>query len=155
MARAPFQVLVLPYMITYDNRILYALFKRADADYWQGIAGGGEDSESPLEAAKREAFEEAGIGSDCEFIQLDSFSSIPVVGISGFLWGEDVLVVPQYTFGVRVDCEQMELSSEHSDCKWVDYDAATEMLHWDSNKNALWELNHRLTRGITQEDSGI
>ena len=28
MSRAPFQVLVLPYRITRDNAVLYALFKR-------------------------------------------------------------------------------------------------------------------------------
>ena len=146
MSRAPYQVLVLPYTITSDSLILYALFKRADADYWQGIAGGGEDSESPLEAARREAFEEAGIGMDKEFIKLDFLAYIPVVGVSGFLWGEDVLVIPEHCFGVRVEHERLTLSLEHSDYKWVDYDSAREMLHWDSNKNALWELNHRLTR---------
>ena len=55
MSRAPFQVLALPYRITSDSVILYALFKRepSTGSYWQGIAGGGENSESPLEAAKR------------------------------------------------------------------------------------------------------
>jgi hypothetical protein len=26
----------------------FAVFKRADADFWQGIAGGGEDNETPM-----------------------------------------------------------------------------------------------------------
>ena len=63
MSRAPFQVLVLPYRITLGNEVLYALFKRESSSggYWQGIAGGGENSESPLETAKRETLEEASI----------------------------------------------------------------------------------------------
>jgi len=36
------------------------------------------------------------------------------------------------------------MSAEHMDYKWADYNTARGMLRWDSNKNALWELNHRV-----------
>jgi len=149
MARAPFQVLVLPYRMTQNGGILYAVFKRQDAGYWQGIAGGGEDAEAPLDAAKREAFEEAGIEPTSRFLRLDSTATIPVVGVCGFMWGPDVLVIPQYCFGVRVEREQLTMSAEHTEYAWMDYDSAAEALRWDSNRNALWELDHRLRR--TQE----
>ncbi len=55
--RAPYQVLIFPYIKT-DDSIQYAIFNRSDYGYWQGIAGGGEDGEIPIESAKREAFEE-------------------------------------------------------------------------------------------------
>jgi len=146
MSRAPFQILVLPYRLTDEGGIEYAIFRRADLDCWQGIAGGGEDDETPIEAAKRESYEEAGIPPDSDYIKLDSFSTIPAVGISGFLWGEDVLVVPQHCLGVRVERPELRLSDEHTEYRWLPYDKAHELLKWDSNKNALWELNHRLTR---------
>lgn len=149
MSRAPFQVLVFPYRVAGSDAILYAVFRRAPSDggYWQGIAGGGEIGESPLEAARREAFEEAEIKESSDFIRLESLTMIPVVNIVGdFEWGEDVLVVPEYSFGVRVEQEQFKLSKEHADVRWVDYETARRMLHWDSNKNALWELNCRVTR---------
>jgi dihydroneopterin triphosphate diphosphatase len=146
MARAPFQVLVLPYRTLPDGQIAYAIFKRADADYWQGIAGGGEDNESPLEAARREAVEEAGIDGDSEFVRLNSVATIPVVGVCGFKWGPDVLVIPEYCYGVKVEHEDLAISTEHTNFKWADYETASRELHWHSNKNALWELNHRLTR---------
>ena len=60
MTRAPFQVLIYPYRRIHEDGFEYAVFKRADEGFWQGISGGGEDGESPLEAARREAFEEAG-----------------------------------------------------------------------------------------------
>jgi len=145
MARAPFQVLVLPYWFTRDG-IEHAVFRRSDSDYWQFIAGGGEDDEAPLEAARREAFEEAGLPVESEFLALDSRNTVPVVGVCGFQWGPDVLVVPEHCFGVRVDDEELSISHEHTECRWVDYDTAIDLLHWDSNRNALWELNHRLTR---------
>ncbi|MCQ6568992.1 NUDIX pyrophosphatase, partial [Bacillus mycoides] len=40
--RAPYQVLIFPYIKT-DDSIQYAIFNRSDYGYWQGIAGGGED----------------------------------------------------------------------------------------------------------------
>lgn len=60
MARARYQVLVIPYCIE-DGHARFCVFKRSDLDFWQFIAGGGEDEDaSILESAKREAFEEAG-----------------------------------------------------------------------------------------------
>src|SRR5882672_8901989 len=61
MGRAPFQVLVFPFRRVQAGRLEYAIFRRADIDAWQGIAGGGEDDETLIEAAIREAREEAGI----------------------------------------------------------------------------------------------
>ena len=150
MSRAPHQVLVIPYRIAPDNTILYALFRRefSTGGYWQGIAGGGENSESPLESAKRETHEEAGIHPSNEFLKLDSFAMVPVANVCGFRWGSDVLVIPEYCFGVKVEQAQLQLSFEHSEYKWLSYSRAMEILHWDSNKGALWELNFRVRRGL-------
>ncbi len=145
MSRAPFQVLVLPYRPT-DDGILYAVFRRSDDDYWQWIAGGGEDGESPLEAAEREAFEEGGIVRGQPFFALDSMATVPVTGVAGFLWGSDVLVIPEYCFAVRVD-DEPDLSGEHCEFAWMNYVNASKALKWHSNRNALWELNHRLITG--------
>lgn len=78
MARAPFQVLVYPYRKTNNEQIEYALLRRSDEGYWQGIAGGGEGEEEPLETARRETYEEAGFPPASEFIQLDTVESVPV-----------------------------------------------------------------------------
>lgn len=145
MARAPFQVLVLPYRFTNDGTIRYALLKRepSTGGYWQPIAGGGEDNETPEQAARRETFEEAGIPADSEFVRLDSVAMIPVE-YWGFAWGDDVLVIPNHCFGVRVESEELTLSPEHTEYHWLTYDEARKILHWDDNRTALWELNHRL-----------
>jgi dATP pyrophosphohydrolase len=146
--RAPFQVLVFPYHIDLANNPRYAVFRRNDPSegYWQGLAGGGEGAETPLEAAKREAFEEAGVSSDSKFIELTSTTTIPVINICGFIWGQNTLVVPEYAFGVLVIRDAFRLSHEHTAFEWLGYDGAMARLRWDSNKNALWELNTRLQR---------
>lgn len=56
MARAKYQVLVIPYIIKNES-IKYAVYHRSDMEIWQFIAGGGEDGETPLQSAKREAYE--------------------------------------------------------------------------------------------------
>ena len=145
MGRAPFQVLVLPYRVSTKDNIYYAIFSRSDTDNcWQGIAGGGEGRETPTAAAKREALEEAGIKKSSKYLKLDSCSTLPVENVCGFKWGPKVLVIPEYCFGVKVKKERVRLSREHTSLKWVRYPLAMKMLKWDSNRNALWELNHRL-----------
>jgi len=152
MARAPFQILVFPYCVKPNDEILYAVFRRnlSTGGYWQGIAGGGEDNETPLKAAGREAFEEAGISQSMEYVKLDTLTMIPVVNVCGFKWGENILVIPEYCFGVRVKDNRLHLSGEHVEYQWLNYNDASNILHWDSNRNALWELDYRLRKKSSQ-----
>jgi dATP pyrophosphohydrolase len=150
MARAPFQILVFPYRQTADGRYEYAIFFRLSpryGDFWQGIAGGGEDDETPLQAAVRESFEEGDLSPETPFLPLDSTATIPTpqAASRGLLWGPDVLVVPEYSFGADAQDQLIQISPEHEEYRWVDYETAQQMLRFDSNKNALWELNYRLT----------
>lgn len=144
--RAPYQVLVFPYIINNDL-IEFAIFKRSDLDYWQGIAGGGEDQETPIQSAKRELFEETGIIDSVSFMKLDSISSLSVEAVVGeFLWGEEVYVLKEYCFGAQVCNKDIILSKEHLHYKWLSFEEAMKHLKWDSNKTALWELNKRILK---------
>ena len=40
MARAPFQVVVLPFRLTDSGGVEFAVLRRADDGQWQGVAGG-------------------------------------------------------------------------------------------------------------------
>jgi dATP pyrophosphohydrolase len=145
MARAPFQVLVYPYRTINHEQIQYALLKRADAGWWQGIAGGGEDKETPLEAAKREAYEEAAIPAACTFMALDSMESVPVSEFrNSHVWGEDVYVIPQYSFGVAAQDVQIVISHEHTEYGWFPYEEGCKLIQYDGSRTALWELDKRL-----------
>jgi dATP pyrophosphohydrolase len=150
MARAPLQVLVLPFRRRVDGSIEYAIFRRADRidACWQGLAGGAEQGESAEQAARREMTEESGIPPDAPLVPLDATASVPAVHFAaGRTWGPDVYVVTERAFGVRVpDGHIIRLSDEHSEFRWLAYEAAAALLTWDSNKTALWELNERLRR---------
>ena len=145
MARAPFQVLVFPYRKKGQGHYEYALLKRADEVFWQGITGGGEDEEYPLETARRETLEETGISPDSDFIQLDTIEFVPVTEFrDGYLWGNEIYVIPQYCFGVNAQGVQILISNEHTEYKWYGYEEALKAIKFDGNKMALWELDKRL-----------
>ena len=152
MPRAPFNVLVFPYRSLSRGTFEYALLRRSDAGFWQGVAGGGEDNEAPIAAARRETFEETGIPADSEFLRLDTIAPVPVTEFSfSHIWGESVYVIPQYCFGVSADNRDIVLSHEHTEYKWLNYEQAREMLKFDGNKIALWELYRKL-KGLGPRD---
>jgi len=146
MQRLPFQILVLPYrFLSTGEKIEFALFKRRDLEIWQGIAGGGEGNESPLQTAKRETFEECGIPMESDFIKLNTINSVPITRFKDkYLWKENLFVIPEYSFGVNASTKLVSISKEHIEYKWLQYSEALKILKWDSNKTALWELNCRL-----------
>jgi dATP pyrophosphohydrolase len=144
--RAPFQVLVIPFRRT-ETGIQYAVLRRRDSGFWQFVAGGGEDRETPRDAALRETKEEIGIAHPDGLQKLDSMSTIPKnIFASADSWGSDIYVVPQYCFAIDATGARLRLSHEHTEARWLGYEEAYALLRWDSNRNALWELKERLKR---------
>jgi|GEM_PF-129565 len=142
-SRAPYQVLIFPFIKERD-KIFYAIFKRSDLNFWQGISGGGEGNESPLEAVQREIWEEIKIKQDAyKLIRLSSMATIPADNIKGQKWGE-VIMIPEFSFGLEAKSKKLSLGEEHTEYLWLEFDQAIEKLKYDSNKSALWELDQRL-----------
>ena len=143
--RAPFQILALPYKRE-QGKLLVCVLRRSDCDQWQFIAGGGEDAETPMEAAKREIFEECFVRTE-DVIQLTSMCYIPTnifPNLQFYHWSADTYVVPEYAFAFECK-DEIALSHEHTEFVWLTYDDAKKLLTWDSNRTALYELNCRLT----------
>lgn len=140
MGRAPFQILTIPFFRG-NEEILFCLFKRADMEIWQWIAGGGEGEESPIEAARRECFEEANIDKEGKYIELKTITSIPSYCFKEFK-DSNIFILPEYAFGVEVVSSEIIISEEHSAYQWVNYEEAIELLKYDGNKTALWELKN-------------
>lgn len=136
MARARYQVLVIPYCIQ-DDQVQFCLFRRSDMGIWQFIAGGGEEEDlSIIASAKREAFEEAGISKSCNFFKLNTCCSIPTNCFKNAetIWGKACFVIPEYAFAVRVESTVLQLSHEHTEYNWLNYAEAHTRLQYDSNK---------------------
>lgn len=149
--RSPVNVLVLPFRKTLNEGFSYAIFRRADGDgsCWQAVAGGVEDGETPLQAAKRELREETGLLPARRWVRLDAHASVPARLFRDWpSWGPDVYVVRELAFGAEVAADEViRLSGEHTDLDWLSYAEARDRLRWDSNRTALWELHTRLTEG--------
>lgn len=145
--RQPHQILAFPYKKDNNDNYLYGVFcRKGKIERWQGIAGGVEGNETCLEACKREANEEANISYKAKIVELKSLSTIPVVNVTkDFIWGEDVYLVYEHCFGIDATNEVINISHEHTKIEWLPYEEAYKRLTWDSNKNALWELNWKLT----------
>ncbi|MDD3341608.1 MAG: NUDIX pyrophosphatase [Bacilli bacterium] len=145
--RRPHQILAFPYKKDINREYQYGIFCRVGKEErWQGIAGGVEDGETYLEACKREASEEANITDSAPVISLESTCTIPVVNVTKeFVWGEDVYLIHEHSFGIDATKENIKLSHEHTKMEWLSYEEAKKKLTFDSNKNALWELHFKLT----------
>lgn len=155
MVRAPFQVLIFPYRQRRPDDWEFAIFQRADLLIWQGIAGGGEGDETPLAAARRESFEEAGIGPSSSSTALQSTASVKVTAFrESVSWDACLYVVPEYGFGVEVTGSALVRSAEHSAIRRAPFEEAELLLRFDSNRTALWELNQRI-RGLGPHDPPV
>ena len=147
MPRAPINIIVIPFRKAGDGNFEFALFHRADDSMWHFVSGGAEDDETAFDAAQREAAEEAAILSDVDWIKLDSRASIPRTAYwPTSHWPDDLLVVPEFSFAVEIADHQIILSDEHDQFLWLNFEEATKLLNWDSNRVALWELNQRLLK---------
>lgn len=138
--REPYQILSIPYRIV-DNKPLFCIFRRADSSCWQFIAGGGENGETPAQAAKRETFEEIGIEPN-NINQLTCIAYVPAEVIATSKrqhWDKNTFVIPEYSFAFECYSEPI-LSNEHTEYKWLTYDEARKLLKWDSNKVAMYEI---------------
>lgn len=104
-----------------------------------------KNNETPLETAQRELHEETQLKL-LKVYKLDAITTVPVEYFKDFKdrWKEGLFVIPVYSFAAKVDDNIVKISSEHVVSKWLNYEEAIDLLHFDIDKTALWELNKRL-----------
>jgi len=115
-----------------DDGLKFLLMKRnlnkIYEHLWQGVAGKIEDGETASEAAVRELKEETG---------LDPVNMFVADHVSRFyeVHGDRVNLVP--VFGMEVDSDEVMLSEEHVDFKWVTIKEALNTLVWTGQKKGI------------------
>ena len=142
--RAPFQILSVPYRFI-ENELYFCVFRRADSDVWQFIAGGGEDNEKPIDTALREIKEETGVTAE-KLTELKCVAFVPAEIVTETMrahWDKNTYVIPEYSFAFECIADPT-LSREHSEYQWLTYNDARKLLKWDSNKVAMYEIMCRL-----------
>ena len=115
-----------------NKEIRFLLLKRAKTKIyehlWQGVAGKIEAGETSWEAAIRELKEETGFEPVRIFVA-DHVSKFYEAH------GDRVNLVP--VFGIEVDDEEVILSDEHCEFKWVDFNTAHQTLIWSGQKDGI------------------
>jgi dATP pyrophosphohydrolase len=148
MARSPLQVNIVLFRRTSNGSYEFAVFHRTDGSMWHFVSGGVEEGESPQEAALRELFEEAGISPSGKLTPLESRASIPRDAYPHIThWPKEVLILQQYSYAANPLSFKIKLSDEHDEVRWLSYELAAQLLKWDSDKVALWELHEKLKTG--------
>ena len=125
-----------------NDKILFLIMKRnVNRIYehlWQSVAGKIELNETASEAAKRELKEETG---------LDPIHMFVADYVSRFYeaHADRVNLVP--IFGIEVDSDQVILSDEHVDYKWVTIEEALRILVWNGQKKGIQTVYDMVTKG--------
>lgn len=142
--RQPYQTIILPYNRGENGNIQYLIARRSSKKIWQFFSGGGETEDQNLMAtAQRELQEEACL-SGRNWIKLDSMCTLPKVLYEDHKEWNEPHVIPEYCFATEIIKETPKMSEEHIEFRWCTFEEATNLLEFDSNKIALWELSRRL-----------
>ena len=108
---------------------------------WQGVAGKIESGETASETAIRELKEETGLNPINMFVA-DHVSRFYETH------GDRINLVP--VFGIEVDSDEVNLSEEHIDCKWVSIDEALDRLIWNGQKKGIQTVYDMVTSNDDQ-----
>ena len=119
-----------------ENGLRFLILKRSKTllyeHLWQGVAGKIEAGETAWQAAIRELDEETGLKPKRMFVA-DHVSRFYEA------YGDRINLVP--VFGIEVDSEEVILSEEHSEYKWVTLEEAQKHLVWRGQKEGIQVVN--------------
>ena len=107
--------------------------------YWQPVCGGIENGEEPEETVIREIFEETGITTENDIIDLNYTFTYKETKNDKLMSMRDIC------FAVEVhSVSDINLSDEHEEYKWCSYIEAKEYLKWEHNLIALDKLINKV-----------
>ena len=152
--RQPVQVLVYPVRNVGGNwevLLLHRVPRLGLVAFWQGVTGGVEEGEEPVDSAKRELAEETGLVPRV-FQQINYSYSFPLQDEFRDQYADDVEAIVEYVFVAVVDrCQEPKLSREHDKAQWCSLDRALALLIYPGNIEALKRCQSFLTTQLDKE----
>ena len=115
------------------DELEFLILKRSENEIypglWQMVTGSGKEGEKAFETAIREIKEET---------DLDPVNMWVVPNINSFYMPEDdsLHFVPVFVVEIT-DQQEVQISPEHVEFKWVDREEACSLLAWEGQRNSV------------------
>jgi dATP pyrophosphohydrolase len=138
MKKIPISVLIIVYT---KNKNILLLNKKGKDSMWQSITGSLQINEKPLDAAKRELFEETGIVSN-DIIDCKKENIFEIYEIWRHKYEDGVTHNTEHIFKLELDdIIDIKLDSdEHDSFEWVTRVKAAEKVFSHTNRQAIFDL---------------
>jgi len=138
MKKIPISVLIIVYT---KNKNILLLNKKGKNSMWQSITGSLQINEKPLDAAKRELFEETGIVSN-NIIDCKKEHIFEIYEMWRHKYEEGITHNTEHVFKLELDdIVDIKLDSdEHDSFEWATRVKAAEKVFSHTNRQAIFDL---------------
>lgn len=138
MKKIPISVLVIIYT---KNKDVLLLKKNNDKDMWQSVTGSLNENEKPIDAARREVFEETGLKSS-NIIDCNRKNVFEIYEMWRHKYEDGVTHNTEHVFLLELE-SKVDIAldkSEHLKYEWVSRVKAAEKVFSHTNRQAIFEL---------------
>ena len=138
MKKIPISVLVIIYT---KNKDILLLKKNNDKDMWQSVTGSLNENEKPIDAAKREVFEETGLTSD-KIFDCNKQYIFEIYEMWRHKYEDGVTHNTEHVFLLELE-EKIDIEidkSEHLQYEWLSRVKAAEKVFSHTNRQAIFDL---------------
>ena len=138
MKKIPISVLVIIYT---KNKDILLLKKNNDKDMWQSVTGSLNENEKPIDAAKREVFEETGLTSD-KIFDCNKQNIFEIYEMWRHKYEDGVTHNTEHVFLLELE-EKIDIvidKSEHLQYEWLSRVKAAEKVFSHTNRQAIFDL---------------